>query len=252
MNYRMKSVSLKEWLSLFLVFALSLSSFAQEYPKRPNPPRLVNDLSSLLSQQEATQLERDLVAYSDSTSTQIVVLIVETTKGQDINFYTAKVGEEWGVGQAEEDNGIVLCIAVSDRKIAIQTGRGMEQYINAALAKKIIDQDITPYFKSDNYYQGIQVGVRSIYQVLNGKYKGNGPDNSNKKGTPIPFIVLFVLAIIFFFSRRSGGGGGGYMIGPMGGLGHRGFGGGFGGSSGGGFGGFGGGSFGGGGASGGW
>ena len=243
-------------LALFLF--LAQVAFAG-IPERPNPPRLVNDLAGVLSAQEAAELERVLVAYNDSTSTQIVVLTIQTTEGEDPNMYAAQVGESWGVGHEGKDNGVVLLVAVEDRTVAIQTGYGWEEFVNAARAKAIIEDRILPEFRKGDYFAGIVYGCASLMKALSGQFEGTGPSKGDKfPALPLVLLILFIVIIISAASKNKGGGGGwqidrrGYhpwVMGPrMGGFG--GGGGSFGG--GGGFGGFGGGSFGGGGASGGW
>jgi uncharacterized protein len=238
-----------------LFFALCWGALSKaEIPKRPNPPRLVNDFANVLSDQEENALERFLIDYDDSTSTQIAVVTVRSTDGDDINMFAAKIGETWGVGQAGKENGIVLCVAVDDRKVAIQTGYGIEEFLRAGLAKRIIDERIVPVFRAGDFPGGIRAGVDGIVEVLSGKFEGE----DKPEGFPLGALILLIaLLVLFGLWGRRGGGGGGYWIGPTGGHvfrpgGFGGFGGGFGGGGGGGFGGFGGGSFGGGGASGGW
>ncbi len=240
----------------FLAWVVCTAASVQaEIPKRPNPPRLVNDLANILSDQEESALERFLIDYDDSTSTQIAVVTVRSTDGDDINMFAAKIGETWGVGQAGKENGIVLCVAVDDRKVAIQTGYGIEEFLRAGLAKRIIDERIVPVFRTGDFPGGIRAGVDGIVEVLSGKFEGE----EKPEGFPLGGLILLIALLVLFsiWGRRRGGGGGGYWIGPTGGHifrpgGFGGFGGGFGGGGGGGFGGFGGGSFGGGGASGGW
>ncbi|MBI1317297.1 TPM domain-containing protein [bacterium] len=244
--------ALRLGLALLLLGSLNLSA---DIPPRPNPPRLVNDLADILSPEQEARLERFLVDYDDSTSTQIAVVTVRTTAGEDINFYAAKIGETWGVGQAGKENGIVLCVAVDDRMVAIQTGYGIEEYLRAGLAKRIIDERMVPAFRNNDYPGGIVAGVNGIVEVLSGKFE------AVDKPEAFPWGGLFLLILLLLiFGLRNRGRGNGYWIGPTGGHvfrpggfgGFGGFGGGFGGGGGGGFGGFGGGSFGGGGASGGW
>ena len=258
MNWTMKSLnpSFLFFLALLLFPALQ----AQEIPKRPNPPRLVNDLAEVLSAEEERRLERFLVDYDDSTSTQIVVLTVASTSGEDIVLYGSSVGENWGVGQEFKDNGIVLVVAVEDRSIGIATAYGIEEYMNAAATGRIIDERILPYFKNGDYFSGIAAGVEGIVQTLAGTFdneKGRSPGRDGM-GSGLLLFLIILLFVLLGSRGRGGGGGGGlmtaYWLGSMGGytMGRgRGFGGG-GSFGGGGFGGFGGGSFGGGGASGSW
>ena len=256
--------SLKIFL-LFLFTAFTLNSEAQDIPKPPSPPRLVNDYTATLTPDQLHTLENKLVAIDDSTSTQIAVVIVETTGGYDVADYALKLGREWGVGGKEFNNGVVLLIAKKDRKLNISTGYGLEGSLPDITASHIIEDVIVPNFKGDDYYRGIDEGTNAIIKAVKGQYEVPRKKTSNSKGGILPFIIM-IIVIIFLLSRRGGGGKGGqfmsrrgsgafdaFILGSL--LGGRGGGGGWsggGGSSGGGFGGFGGGSFGGGGASGGW
>jgi uncharacterized protein len=243
----------------FLLFCLSsLSSFSQNIPSKPTPPRLVNDYTSTLTADQANSIERKLVTFDDSTSTQIAVIIVQTLEGADISDFALKLGREWGIGGKDYNNGVVLLISIDDRKINISTGYGVEGALPDITCKHIIEEVIKPNFKGKDYYRGIDEGTDAIIKAVKGEYqvprKKNGGNSSGR-------IVLMIVVIIFLLSIFSGGNSGGSAISgrgrrgfggpfffPMGG----GYGGGGGSSSGGGFGGFGGGSFGGGGASGGW
>jgi uncharacterized protein len=257
------------WLWLITLLIITVTGWqvqAQEIPPRPNPPRLVNDLAGVLLRDEADILESKLIAYNDSTSTQIAVVTVKTTGNYDVSEVALKILREWGVGTKDKNNGIVLLVAVDDRKIRIETGTGMEGAIPDAIANRIIDQVIAPNFKEGHYYQGINEGVDKLILAAAGEYKSI-PQSSSGSGTGgllVGFIILVI--IISIISRRGGGGGGGTSIsrrgwggwigpviaGSLGGFGGGSRGGGFGGGGGGGFGGFGGGSGSGGGASGSW
>lgn len=177
--------------------------------------------------------------------------------GEEINFFTAQLGEKWQVGQANADNGCVMLLSIKDRQISIQNGYGLEATLTDAMSRRIIEQVILPEFKRGDYYTGIDKGTTAVIQLLAGQFEGDGGNRKVKRGLPFGAIFFFVILLIIIISRGGGRGGrggyrrggGGYWIGGFGG-GHMGGGGGF--SGGGGFGGFGGGSFGGGGASGSW
>lgn len=232
-------------------------------PDKPNPPRLVNDFVGILSSSERSQLEQKLRAYNDSTSTQIVVVIVRTTEPYPIGDFAFQVGRKWGVGQQGKNNGLVLTWATQTRKIFIATGYGLEGAIPDAIAKRIISNTIAPAFKQQQYYQGLDEGTNEIIRRASGEYKADpSEDNGEEEGAGTFFIVLIIfLIIIFIIARRNRGGGGGnrnrgggwippvfFPTSTYSGWGSSGGGWSGGGSSGGGFGGFGGGSFGGGGA----
>lgn len=258
-------------LWLLAIFWGSLAYAQFQIPPIPDKQTSVyDDVNLLLTNQKAT-LEQKLIRYSDSTSTQIVIAIIRSTEGENINYLGAQWGEKWGIGQADEDNGILILLAKDDRKIGINTGKGVEFALTDAMSKRIIDNIIVPRFREDDYYGGLNQGADAIFQVLNGEFKEDR-DFSNDPGFPfetlLPFIIFMVILIILSRRDRRGGGrnGGGRSGGldlwdiiilsnmgrSSGSSGGFGSGGGFGGGSGGFGGGFGGGSFGGGGASGGW
>lgn len=254
---------MKKYLIFSLMFFFILCRVsAQDIPAKPNPPRLVNDFAKQLNPTEVNALEQKLVAYSDSTSSQIAIVVVPTTGEYPIADYALKLGREWGVGGKGKNNGIVILWASTDRKIYISTGYGMEGAIPDAIAKRIITQVITPEFKNGMYYRGLDKGIDVIFKYATGEYKAD-PKEQEEGGGVSPlliFIIIFVIILIIIARNKGGGGGGGGYrssgAGPIifwpttfsSGGSSSGWGGGFGGGDGGGFGGFGGGSFGGGGA----
>lgn len=268
----MRLLSLKNFFA-FLFLGLNLLIFAQNIPAKPSILYPVYDQANLLNATEEEMLNQKLIKFADSTSTEIEVIIIPTTGGEDVNYLATMYGEKWGIGEKTQDNGIVFLIAVDDRTMSIQQGRGVEQYLTASVAGQILDYIVTPNFKQGLYYDGINRGTTAIMETVQGKFKPIVQPDSGEGGLNILqlLIIAFVIMIIlsFLFRNRGGGGGnydddddvilsrrgrrtypGGFF--PFPGS-FGGGGGGFGGGSGGGFGGFGGGgSFGGGGASGGW
>jgi len=249
----------------YLIFSLLLSFIfcrimAQDIPAKPNPPRLVNDFAKQLNATEIAQLEQKLEAYNDSTSSQIVIVVVPTTGDYPIADYAFKIGREWGVGQKDKDNGIVILWASTDRKIYISVGYGMEGAVPDAIAKRIISQTITPDFKNGMFYRGLDRGIDEIFKYATGEYKAvPGDDDDGGSMSPLLIFIIIFAVIIFIIYRNKNNGGGRGGLGGFGGpilfpyttfSGRGGSSGswGGGGDSGGGFGGFGGGSFGGGGA----
>ncbi|KOY51907.1 TPM domain-containing protein [Polaribacter dokdonensis] len=266
----------KKWL-LFVALVFSINVFSQGFqiPEKPKFQTSVYDYVNLLSKGQKSNLENKLVRYSDTTSTQIVVAIINSTEGENINYLAANWGEDWGIGDADKDNGVLILLAKNDRKIAIQVGKGVEYLLTDFQSKRIIERVIIPEFKKGDFYDGLDKGSDYIFRTLQGEFKGTRIQDD--KGFD-PGIIFFVLIIIVFFiiisrgNKNNKGGGRRFRRGSLAdtifetiilsnaGRGGGSFGGGFGGRSsgggsfgGGGFGGgFGGGSFGGGGASGGW
>ena len=255
-------------LLLYLSLVLSLAAHAQNVPPRPNPPRLVNDLAGLLQPQEVAALEQKLVAYNDSTSSQIAVVTIPSLDGNDIADYAQKLYESWGIGRKGKDNGILVLVAEKEHLARIQTGYGLEGAVPDALAKRIISNTLVPAFRQNAYYAGIDRATDQLISLAKGEYQADpndARDQGGSSGSGIGFwIIIGALILIFLLRSRGGGRGGrggigGGFVPPIifgdfsGGRGiFGGGGGGFGGGGGGGFGGFGGGSSGGGGASGSW
>lgn len=249
----------KLWIVLFIGFTFWVNA-QFVVPKAPSVIYPVYDEVGMLSTQEKENINQKLIAFHDSTSVEILVAIIPTTHGEDINFAASQIGNAWKVGKKGKENGVVLLIASEDRKISIQQGRDVERYLTAAVTGQIIDYLITPSFKKGNYSQGINAAVDAIMEAVQGKYEMKPSD----KEEDISWVAVFLIFIgIIILLSLFGNNGGGTIITGSGrtryGGGFGGFSGGFGGgslgggSSSGGFGGFGGGgSFGGGGASGGW
>lgn len=241
---------------LLLLFSLGILQFlfAADFPERPNPPRLVNDLAGLLQENEVFALEKKLDDYNDSTSTQIAVVVVHSTGDYEIKDYAQQLAQQWGIGQKDKNNGIIILLALNDRKVAIETGYGMEGKVTDAATRDIIETIFKPYFKQKNYYAGLDEGSTAIMQLASGQYKADG--TGKKKGFHMGYVIALIILFFIISSIFRGGKGKKYSRFNSGGMflgggGFGGFGGGGGGSSGG-FGGFGGGSFGGGGSSGDW
>jgi len=253
-------------VALFLL-TTSLVGFAQDFPAKPT--KLVNDYTGTLSADQLQQLEQKLVAFDDSSSTQIAVAVLKSVGDYDINEYALELGRKWGVGSSGKNNGIMIVVALGDRKISIQTGYGLEGVLPDIYAKRIIENEIKPYFKTGDYYQGLNAGTDAIIKYTKGEYKNENPKRKNDagKGGSMLAIIIIIVVIIIILRRGGGSGGSGQVISGRGaadalfwsmllgggrGSGGGGWGGGRSGGGGGGFGGFGGGSFGGGGSSGSW
>lgn len=249
MIFRMEVV-MRKVLSLLYILAFVIPVFGAEIPLKPNT--LVNDYANILTRGEIGSLESMLVAYSDSTSNQIAVVIENSLDGEEPFTRSINIAEAWGIGGAKRDNGILLYVAIADRKMYIQVGRGLEGAVTDLLAGRIIENEIKPYFKRADYYNGIRNGALAIMKAAAGEYEAEKHSTRGSKGLPAWMIILFVIImIVITIFRRSGGGGGTYGGRRHYGGGYYG-GGGYSGGGGGGFGGFGGGSFGGGGSGGSW
>lgn len=221
---------------------------APEFPKLSG--RVV-DNAGYISAAAERQLAGQLAAHENATSNQVVVVTLPDLQGYNIEEFGYQLGRKWGIGQKDENNGVLLIVAKAERKVRIEVGYGLEGALTDAISSNIVHAVITPAFKKGQFEEGISKGATAIIGALGGKYemkqrasKGKGEDQR---------FLLFILFVVAFWPllsmflprsmtrRRSGSRYGGYVGG--GGFRSGGFGGGFSGGGGG---------FGGGGASGGW
>jgi len=282
MNFRMKFLTGKMLtkmnrlckILIFNLLALILfTPVAFAIPSRPDPPKLVNDFAGILTSAQIANLEYILDTFDDSTSNQIAIVTVNDLEGYSANEYAQKIGQSWGVGSSDFNNGIVLLIKPKtdseNGKTAIQVGYGLEGAIPDVYAYRIIQNELLPKFQENDYYGGIYSACDQLMQLASGEISSPRQYEEPFDWVSLIFLLLMIAFVIYVIkqSNSGGGGGGGHYyddgpfsdrriwIGPVGGSWGGGFGtgGGFGGGfGGGGFGGFGGGSFGGGGASGSW
>jgi len=258
---------------LSIVFFITNNICAQfTIPEKPSFQTSVYDYANVLSASEKSQLEEKLIRYSDSTTTQIVVITIESLKGEDVSQLATKWGQTWGIGgTAKDDNGVIILLAKAEKKIAINPGYGVEDRLTAGIGGTIIRNIIVPEFKAGSFYNGLDKGTDAIIDVFKGKFKGERKKAKGNDFPILPFIIIVVIVLILLSRNKRGGGGNsgnnsggpslmdvillsslGRSSGGFGGFGGGSSGGGFGGGGGGFGGGFGGGGFSGGGSSGGW
>ena len=181
----------------FIIIVISLYSFfgySQNFPAKPN--QLVNDYTKTLSKEQVVSLEQKLVAFSDSTSIQVAVVMIQSLDGYDINDYGYQLGRAWGIGGKEKNTGVLVLASIGDRKVTIQTGYGMEGVLPDAITKRIIENEIKPNFKAGDYFAGMDAATDAIISYTKGEYKNDSPRRSGKKGFPSGLIVLIVVVLV--------------------------------------------------------
>lgn len=166
---------------------------------------LVIDEAKILSPSEEQALDKMLVAYGKETSTQITVVTVKSLGGYEIADYAFELGEEWGVGQREKDNGVVILVAPNDRKAFIATGYGLEDRLPDAYAKRIIEKVMLPHFRNDNYFKGIQSSVREIKNTLMGVFSADDMEQDFR--FPWEILIMLALFVLFIYIMNKRGGG---------------------------------------------
>lgn len=207
MNYRMRFRFRRLFLAFFIGWGIFLSA-QYTIPKKPNILYPVYDEVGLLSEEEKTRLNQKLIKFEDSTSIEIEVIIIPTTKGEDINFLATRFGQEWGIGKKKVDNGVVFLIATEDRRFTIQQGRAVEQYLTASVAGQILDYLVAPQFKQGNWYLGIDEGTNAIMDATQGKFKKQKKKSEEfPKEMIIVLVIIFVMLVIILSNQDKGGGG---------------------------------------------
>ncbi len=239
---------------IFLFFLLALVLWAQDLPQ---PVGYVNDFAKILSSSTVEILDQKIIELREKNSVEIAVVTVPSTGEFPIEDYANLLFQKWGIGQKGMDNGVLLLVAVQDRKVKIEPGYGLEPILPDGLCGEIIRNRIVPEFRKGDFDAGIIAGVEAITAVIQNKYtEGKPAEKKSKFIVSLGFLILFFLFVfvirlsrrgmlpytIFIPSKKRYYGRGGFWSG--GNFGGGGFGGGFGG--------FGGGSSGGGGASGSW
>lgn len=166
-------------------------------PEKPEPAVYVHDYSGWLQPYQKAALEQKLRAYWDSTSTQIVVMIRPTIGDYDKASYAFELGNKWGIGRKDKNNGIVVLIKseAPDRGIFIATGYGTEGALPDITAGQIIRNTMGPYFRQQQYFEGINAGLDNIIGALEGEFV---KDPASEVGSGVSILVLLFVALMFF------------------------------------------------------
>lgn len=185
-------------LSLLVVFAIVLVTpavSALEVPPKPTTSPIVDNAQILTPEQEQT-LAATIAEEQKSSGNQIGILTVKSLDGDVLEDYSIRVAREWGIGTKERDNGVLLLVAVDDRKVRIEVGYGLEGALTDLRSSRIIRDRITPQFRQQRYFEGISAGVNGIVTAIHGETDPALKQTETKKPMPIPWD--FALAALFF------------------------------------------------------
>ncbi len=153
----------------FGIFLLLFFTMVWAQVEIPELSHRVTDLTATLSVQQTTALENRLAAFEAKKGSQIAVLIVPTTQPEDIAQFGIRVAEAWKIGRKNVDDGVILIVTKEDRKLRLEVGYGLEGAIPDAIAKRVIAETITPFFKKSDYAGGIEAGVTQLMQLIEGE-----------------------------------------------------------------------------------
>ena len=160
-------------------------------------------------------LERKLVALDDSTSNQIAIVLIKTLNDYPIEDYAVKLFRSWGIGNKKTNNGVLIIAAIDDHKVRIEVGYGLEGAIPDITANSIIENDIVPNFREENYFRGLNVATDDLSKAAAGEYhtarQRKNNDNGNSGGGSILGVIIIIIIILFLIRGGRGGRGGGMI-----------------------------------------
>lgn len=175
-------------------------------PKRPSPPLLVNDMENLLSAAQRQTLEQKLVQYDNAHSTQIAIVITNNLYGYEISDFSVRLAEQWGVGSSGSENGVLITVAPEMRAVYIAVGYGLEGVIPDITAKRIVENEIIPAFRSESYFMGLDNATTVLMQLAAGEFPAS--EYAKQEEAPpgavfVPFILIILLVIFLSRKRRN-------------------------------------------------
>jgi uncharacterized protein len=209
-------ISIPTMIRTTLIFFLLTVCAA--HAQRAVPPlwgHQVHDEAHVLSHETIESLEATLKNFEDTTSNQIAILIIPSLEGDVLEEYSLRVAhDEWKLGTREKDNGVLLLVAVEDRKMRIEVGQGLEGVLPDAICNRIIRNEMAPRFRSHDYDEGIVAAVNAIMQAIGGEYTNSmtGADELTDLSVgeriligAFIFGVLGLFTVIGLFVPGSGG-----------------------------------------------
>jgi uncharacterized protein len=181
-----------------LLWAALVSMTLQAAPEFPPLTGRVVDRAELLSPQAEQQLSTLLARHEQATSSQVVVVTLNTLQGYAISEYGYQLGRHWEIGQQGRDNGVLLIVAPNEKEVRIEVGYGLEGSLTDALSKNIIETEITPRFRQGDMEGGIVNGTRAILGTIEGSYKPQKRSRAGKSGSAFDFFgAAVILSMIF-------------------------------------------------------
>jgi uncharacterized protein len=191
---------MRHLLAALLSFGVFLGAASADVPV-PALKARVTDLTGTLNAQQKSELEGRIAAYETRRGSQIAVLLLPTTKPEEIEQYSIRVAEAWKIGRKGVDDGLILIVAKDDRRLRIEVGYGLEGAIPDAIAKRVIEERITPRFRDGDFYGGVRDGVDQLIKLAEGEKlpppQASAPGGRLEGGDPFSYIVpAFMFVVI--------------------------------------------------------
>jgi uncharacterized protein len=197
----MRRILLAGWFALAGSLAVLPAPTHAEVPVPPLKAR-VTDLTGTLNAAQASELEARIAAYEARRGSQMAVLLLPSTKPEEIEQYSIRVADAWKIGRKGVDDGLILIVAKDDRRLRIEVGYGLEGVIPDSVARRVIDERITPRFRAGDFYGGVRDGVDQLIRLAEGeklpppqaRANGGGSSPGNWSDYLIPAIVFVIVA----------------------------------------------------------
>ncbi len=200
---------LRASLLLALVLLFGSLSVAQAAPKFPELTGRIVDNANLLTPEDKAAIEAELKAIEDKSTDQVVVVTLPDLGGYAIDDYGYQLGRHWGIGQKGKDNGALLIVAPNDRKVRIESGRGLEAHLTDAMSRIIIENAILPKFRRGDFSGGIRDGVRDIKATIEGdaeavkeRSRGRVGEHQETDYTALIMLALWIAIILYVFYQQ--------------------------------------------------
>ena len=205
-EWRCASVTQRYRQALIIFFLLTIGSVSAALDV-PQLRGRVNDYANVMSPNQAAALETQLAQLERDTGHQVAVLAVPTLDGEDIEGFSIRVAETWKIGKKGFDNGVILVVAVKDRRLRLEVGYGLEGVLPDAIAKRITADHIVPYFRRQDYGGGIVAGIAAVDKVIRNEPL---PESALKKDQgrgnlsfPVMLAITFAVLGLMAFSANS-------------------------------------------------
>lgn len=200
-------MTMKRVLLVLLLMLMPLQLLALNVPRLSGR---VNDLAGMLSPEASARLEQQLSSFERQDSTQVVVLTIPSLEGDDMDQFAIRVAEQWQIGQAGKDNGVLMILAKAERKVRIEVGRGLQGVLPDVTASRIIRDIMRPHLKNNDFDRGISAGTDAIIAATRGEFKAAPKQPAKKQqsnsASPLTIILIAAVAALILgtFSRYLG------------------------------------------------
>ena len=205
--------------TLLVIGALLVSAPVAHAATYPAPVGYVNDFAHILKAETVQSLEAELTQFDASTTIQVAVVTVPNMGGDYVEHYAPELFKTWGIGTKAKDTGVLLLVALNERKIRVEVGYGLEGALPDSVAQKIISDEISPALKAGNYDDGVTAGVHALLAAVQNEYSAPaGRATSVEDYATLVFFALVLfqwLAAILARSRSVWLGG---VVGGLGGA----------------------------------